>query len=56
MNIGLWLATAVAALAAVSVVAFSLGGSPDQDEQDHLPPEWRHPRSERTAALAAPTR
>ena len=56
MNIGLWLATAVAALAAVTVVTFSLGGSPDQDEQDHLPPEWRHPRLERAAALGAPSR
>ncbi len=56
MNIGVWLAPAVAALAAVSVVAFSLGGNLDQDEQDHLPPEWRHPRLERAAALGAPSR
>ena len=56
MNIGLWLATAVAALAAVSVVAFSLGGAFERDEQDHLPPEWRHPRFERAAALGAPSR
>ncbi len=56
MNIRLLIATAVAALAAVSVVAFSLGGNLDQDEQDHLPPEWRHPRLERAAALGTPSR
>ena len=56
MNIGPWLATAVAALAAVTVVAFSLGGSLDHHGQDHLPPEWRHPRLERTATLVAPAR
>ncbi len=47
---------AVAAVAAVTVVTFSLGGSLDQDEQDHLPPEWRHPRLERAAALGTPPR
>jgi hypothetical protein len=56
MNIGLWLATAVAAVAAVSVVTFSLGGNLDREEQDHLPPEWRHPRFERAAALGPPSR
>jgi hypothetical protein len=59
MTIGLSIATAVAAVAAVaavSVVAFSLGGGLDHDEQDHLPPEWRHPRFERAAALGAPSR
>ena len=56
MNIRLLIATAVAALAAVTVVTFSLGGSLDQDEQDHLPPEWRQPRFERAAALGAPSR
>jgi hypothetical protein len=56
MNIRLLIATAVAALAAVTVVTFSLGGSLDQDEQDHLPPEWRHPRFERAAALGTPPR
>ena len=54
MTIGLSIATAVAAVAAVSVVAFSLGGAFDHDEQDHLPPEWRHPRFERAAALETP--
>ena len=53
MNIGLVIATAVAA---VTAVAFSLGGKLDYDEQDHLPPEWRHPRLERAAALGAPSR
>jgi hypothetical protein len=33
-----------------------LGGGLDHDEQDHLPPEWRHPRSERAAALENPSR
>jgi hypothetical protein len=58
MTIGLPIATAVAAaaVAAVSVVAFSLGGAFERDEQDHLPPEWRHPRFERAAALGAPSR
>ena len=56
MTIGLSIATAVAAVAAVSVVAFSLGGTFERDEQDHLPPEWRHPRFERSAALQAPSR
>ena len=53
MNIGLFIATAVAA---ATVVAFSLRGGLDHDEQDHLPPEWRHPRLERAAALEAPSR
>ncbi len=56
MTIGLSIATAVAALAAVTVFTFSLGGGLDHDEQDHLPPEWRHPRLERAAALGAPSR
>ena len=56
MTIGLSIATAVAAVAAVTAVAFSLGGAFDPDEQDHLPPEWRHPRFERSAALQAPSR
>jgi hypothetical protein len=56
MNIRLLVATVVAAGAAATVVAFSLGGGPDHDEQDHLPPEWRHPRFERAAALEAPSR
>ncbi len=56
MNIGLVIATAVAAVAAVTVVAFSLGGDLGHDEQDHLPPEWRHPRLERAAALGTPSR
>jgi hypothetical protein len=56
MNIRLLVATVVAAVAAATVVAFSLGGGPDHDEQDHLPPEWRHPRFERAAALEAPSR
>lgn len=56
MNIGLSITTAVAAVAAVTAVAFSLGGAFDHDEQDHLPPEWRHPRFERSAALQAPSR
>ena len=56
VDIRLLIATAVAALAAVTVVTFSLGGSLDQDEQDHLPPEWRHPRLERAAALGTPSR
>ena len=53
MNIGLLVATAVAA---ATVLAFSLGGGLDHDEQDHLPPEWRHPRLERAAALETPSR
>jgi hypothetical protein len=53
MNIGL---LAAAAAAAVTVVALSLGGGRDHDEQDHLPPEWRHPRFERAAALETPSR
>ena len=56
MNLRLSVATAVAALAAATVVAFSLGGNLDHDEQDHLPPEWRHPRLERAAALGTPSR
>ena len=53
MNIGVLVATAVAAATAI---AFSLGGGLDHDEQDHLPPDWRHPRLERAAALEAPSR
>ena len=53
VNIRLLIATAVAA---ATVVAFSLGGGLDHDEQDHLPPEWRHPRVERAAALENPSR
>ena len=53
MNIGLLVATAVAAATAI---AFSLGGGLDHDEQDHLPPDWRHPRFERAAALEGPSR
>ena len=56
MNIRLLIAAALATVAALTVVAFSLGGSLDHDEQDHLPPEWRHPRFERAAALEAPSR
>jgi hypothetical protein len=48
VSIRLLIATAVAA---ATVLAFSLGGGLDHDEQDHLPPEWRHPRFERVAAL-----
>ena len=53
MNISL---LAAAAVAAVTVFALSLGGSRDHDEQDHLPPDWRHPRFERAAALEIPSR
>jgi hypothetical protein len=56
MNIGLLIATALATVAVVAVVAFSLGGGLDHDEQDHLPPEWRHPRFDRAAALETPSR
>ena len=56
MTIGLSIATTVATIATVAAVAFSLGGALDHDEQDHLPPEWRHPRFERSAALEAPFR
>jgi hypothetical protein len=53
MNISL---LAAAAAAAVTVVALSLGAGPDHDEQDHLPPDWRHPRFERAATLETPSR
>ncbi len=59
MNISLLIATAMAAttaVAAATVVAFSLSRNFDHDEQDHLPPEWRHPRFERAAALESPSR
>ena len=56
MNIRLLIATVLATVAALTVVASSLGGSLDHAEQDHLPPEWRHPRFERAAALEAPSR
>ena len=56
MDIRLLIATALATVAAVIVVTFFLGGGLDHDEQDHLPPEWRHPRFERAAALGTTSR
>ena len=53
MNIGL---LAVTAVAAATAIAFSLESGLDHDEQDHLPPDWRHARFERAAALEGASR